>query len=191
MSRDPCFMSMVELAEGIAGGELSPIDVVDAHLERINRRNDELSAYSTVIDERARAAAREAQLAIERNEDTGPLHGVPIAIKDLFALKAGVRHTFGSTVFDDFVPDRTSPVVQRLEDAGAIIIGKTNTPEFGNRPTTDNDLVGITRNPFDTERTAGGSSGGSAAAVADGLAPAAQGSDAGGSVRIPAACCGV
>lgn len=182
---------MAELADGIASEELSPVNVVDAHLERINRRNDELSAYSTVIDEQARAAAREAQLAIERDEDTGPLHGVPIAIKDLFALKAGVRHTFGSTVFDDFVPDRTSPVVQRLEDAGAIVIGKTNTPEFGNRPTTDNDLVGITRNPFDTERTAGGSSGGSAAAVADGLAPAAQGSDAGGSVRIPAACCGV
>ena len=186
-----CFTSATDLARRIDRGDVSPLEAVDAYLERIERRNDDLCAYSTVIGERARSAARAAERAIERGEETGPLHGVPIAIKDLFAFKAGVRHTYGSTVFDDFVPDRTAPVVERLEEAGAIVLGKTNTPEFGNRPTTDNELVGTTRTPFDTDRTAGGSSGGSAAAVADGLAAAAQGSDAGGSVRIPAACCGV
>lgn len=188
---DLCFTSATDLARRIDRGDVSPLEAVDAYLERIERRNDELRAYSTVVGEQARAEARAAERAIEQGEETGPLHGVPIAIKDLFAFKAGVRHTFGSTVFKDFVPDRTAPVVERLEEAGAIVLGKTNTPEFGNRPTTDNELVGTTRTPFDTDRTAGGSSGGSAAAIADGLAAAAQGSDAGGSVRIPAACCGV
>lgn len=191
MTSELCFTSMTDIASQIDRGEISPLEAVDAYLERIDRRNDELHAYSTVIGEQARAKARGAERAIERGEATGPLHGVPIAIKDLFAFKADARHTFGSTVFEDFVPDRTAPVVERLEEAGAIVLGKTNTPEFGNRPTTDNKLVGTTRNPFDTDKTAGGSSGGSAAAVADGLAAAAQGSDAGGSVRIPAACCGV
>jgi len=191
MGSDLCFTSLTEIARRIDSGDASPVEVVDAYLERIDRRNETLRAYSTVIGEEARAEARAAENAIERGEETGPLHGVPIAIKDLFAFKKGVRHTFGSTVFEDFVPDRTSPVVERLENAGAIVLRKTNTPEFGNRPTTDNTLVGTTRTPFDIDRTAGGSSGGSAAAVADGLAAAAQGSDAGGSVRIPAACCGV
>ncbi|ELY37765.1 amidase [Natronorubrum tibetense] len=191
MVTELCFTSMTDIAKQIDRGEISPLEAVDAYLQRIEQRNDELRAYSTVIGDKARAKARAAERTIERGDETGPLHGVPIAIKDLFAYKAGVRHTFGSTVFEDFVPDRTAPVVERLEDAGAIVLGKTNTPEFGNRPTTDNELVGTTRTPFDTERTAGGSSGGSAAAVADGLAAAAQGSDAGGSVRIPAACCGV
>lgn len=191
MSADLCFTSATELARRIDRGDVSPVDAVDAYLERIDRRNGEIRAYSTVIAERARTRARVAERVIERGEDTGPLHGVPIAIKDLFAFKEGVPHTFGSTAFSDFVPDRTAPVVERLEDAGAIVLGKTNTPEFGNRPTTDNELVGTTRTPFDLDKTAGGSSGGSAAAVADGLAAAAQGSDAGGSIRIPAACCGV
>ncbi|WP_254525712.1 amidase [Natrinema caseinilyticum] len=191
MASDPCFTSLMEIARRIDSGDLSPVEVVDAYLERIDRRNETLRAYSTVVGEEARAEARAAERAVERGEETGPLHGVPIAIKDLFAFKEGVHHTFGSTVFEDFVSDRTAPVVERLEEAGAIVLGKTNTPEFGNRPTTDNDLVGTTRTPFDTDRTAGGSSGGSAAAVADGLAAAAQGSDAGGSIRIPAACCGV
>ena len=191
MTTELCFSSVIDLARRIDRGDVSPLEAVDAYLERIERRNDALHAYSTVIGERAREEARAAERALERGEETGPLHGVPIAIKDLFAFKEGVPHTFGSTVFEDFVPDRTAPVVERLEAAGAIVLGKTNTPEFGNRPTTDNELVGTTRTPFDVERTAGGSSGGSAAAVADGLAAAAQGSDAGGSVRIPAACCGV
>lgn len=191
MTTELCFSSVTDLARRIDRGDVSPLEAVNAYLERVERRNDAVHAYSTVIGERAREEARTAERAVERGEETGPLHGVPIAIKDLFAFKEGVRHTFGSTVFKDFVPDRTAPVVERLEAAGAIVLGKTNTPEFGNRPTTDNELVGTTRTPFDVGRTAGGSSGGSAAAVADGLAAAAQGSDAGGSVRIPAACCGV
>lgn len=191
MSTELCFTPLTELAQRTDRGDVSPVQVVDAYLERIEQRNDEIRAYSTVVSERARTEAQSVERSIERGDETGPLHGVPIAIKDLFAFKAGVRHTFGSTVFKDFVPDRTAPVVEHLEGAGAIVLGKTNTPEFGNRPTTDNELIGTTRTPFDTDRIAGGSSGGSAAAVADGLAPAAQGSDAGGSIRIPAACCGV
>jgi Asp-tRNA(Asn)/Glu-tRNA(Gln) amidotransferase A subunit family amidase len=191
MSSDLAFTSLTGLAERIDRGDVSPVEAVDAYLERIDRRNDDHNAYVTVLADRARSEARAAERAIERGEATGPLHGVPIAIKDLFAFKAGVPHTFGSKLFEEYVPDRTAPVVARLEDAGAIVIGKTNTPEFGNRPLTDNDLVGTTTTPFDPDRIAGGTSGGSAAAVADGLAAAAQGSDAGGSIRIPASCCGV
>jgi len=186
-----CFTSASELARRIRSGDVSPVAVVDAYLDRIESRNDEIRAYVTVLREEARDAAREAERVASREDDLGALHGVPVAIKDLFALKAGTRHTFGSTVFADFVADRDSPVVSRLEDAGAIVLGKTNTPEFGNRPVTDNELVGATGTPFDPSKTAGGTSGGSAAAVADGMAALAQGSDAGGSVRIPAACCGV
>lgn len=191
MTDDIPFASAVELAERIRAGDLSPVTVVDAYLDRIGARDDTLCAYVTVRREAAREEARAAERAVESGTPLEPLHGVPVAVKDLFAYHAGTRHTFGSRVFEAFVPERSSPVVERLEGAGAIVIGKTNTPEFGNRPTTDNDLVGTTVTPFDTRRTAGGTSGGSAAAVADGLAPLAQGSDAGGSVRIPAACCGV
>lgn len=191
MDEAVCFTPATALAARIRNGDISPVTVVDAYLDRIESRNDELRAYVTVLREEAREAAREAERVASREDDLGPLHGLPVAIKDLFALKAGTRHTFGSTVFADFVADRDSPVVSRLEDAGAIVLGKTNTPEFGNRPITDNELVGATGTPFDPTKTAGGTSGGSAAAVADGMAALAQGSDAGGSVRIPAACCGV
>jgi Asp-tRNA(Asn)/Glu-tRNA(Gln) amidotransferase A subunit family amidase len=191
MPDELCFLPATVLADRIRAGDLSPVEVVDAYLERIHDRNDELNAYVTVLDEQAREAAREAQLAVESGRDLGPLHGVPVAIKDLFAYKSGVPHTFGSTVFSEFEPDRDAPVVERLERAGAIVLGKTNTPEFGSGPVTDNRLVGATGTPFDSSKTAGGTSGGSAAAVADGLAAFAQGSDAGGSIRIPAACCGV
>ncbi|MFC7157175.1 amidase [Halomarina halobia] len=193
MAEERCFLPATELAERIASGDLSPVEVVDAYLDRIERRNDVVNAYVTITGDRARRAAREAARAVSRGDDLGPLHGVPIAIKDLFAFKAGVRHTFGSRVFAEreYVPDSDAPVVERLERAGAIVLGKTNTPEFGNRATTDNALVGTTVTPFAPGRTAGGTSGGSAAAVADGLAALAQGSDAGGSIRIPASCCGV
>jgi len=191
MSSDLTFAPATVIAERLRRGDLTPTQVVDAYLDRIARRNDRLNAYVTVRREAAREEAREAERALAAGEPVGPLHGVPVAVKDLFAYHAGTRHTYGSRVFEDYVPERSAPVVDRLEAAGAIVIGKTNTPEFGNRPTTDNDLVGTTVTPFDTDRTAGGTSGGSAAAVAGGLAPLAQGSDAGGSVRIPAACCGV
>ena len=188
---DLTFTPATVLAERIRRGDCTPTEVVDAHLDRIAAENDRLTAFVTVRREAAREEAREAERVLAAGEPVGPLHGVPIAVKDLFTYHAGTRHTYGSALFDDYVPERSAPVVERLEAAGAIVIGKTNTPEFGNRPTTDNDLVGTTVTPFDTDRTAGGTSGGSAAAVAGGLAPLAQGSDAGGSVRIPAACCGV
>ena len=191
MATDLCLRSVTELAADIRRGDVSPVEAVEAYLDRIETRNGELCAYTTVLDTAAKAKAKRAAAAVERGDETGPLHGVPVAIKDLFAPKAGVRHTYGSTVFEDNVADRTAPVVERLEAAGAIVLGKTSTPEFGNRPVTDSELVGTTVTPFDPSKVAGGTSGGSAVAVAAGMAAAAQGSDAGGSIRIPAAFCGV
>jgi aspartyl-tRNA(Asn)/glutamyl-tRNA(Gln) amidotransferase subunit A len=181
--------SAVDLARRIRTGDLSPVTLVDACLDRIDERNDRTTAFVTVLEESARERARAAAAAVERGDDPGPLHGVPVAIKDLTPV-AGVRTTYGSVPLAEHVPDRDDPSVARLRAAGAIVIGKTNTSEFGHVATTGNDLFGATANPHDPERTAGGSSGGSAAAVADGLVPIAQGTDAGGSVRIPAAACG-
>jgi len=183
--------SATELAARIRRGDLSPVSAVEDCLERIEDRDGELNAFVTVLEEPALERAREAERAVEAGEDLGPLHGVPIALKDLFDFKAGVRNTIGSTPFAEFVPESSATYVERLEAAGAIVVGKTNVPEFGHKGTTDNRLCGATSTPFDLDRNAGGSSGGSAAAVADGLVPVAQGSDAGGSIRIPAACCGV
>ncbi|MCL7417637.1 MAG: amidase [Halalkalicoccus sp.] len=190
MPTDPCRLSATEIAQSIRRGDLSPVDVVDAHLDRIGERNGDRNAFITVCDERARAAAERAQNAVDDGESLGPLHGVPVAIKDLYDV-AGVPTTYGSSVFTDNVPTEDAVLVERLKDAGAIVIGKTNTPEFGRSGTTDNRLRDPTPTPFDADRTAGGSSGGSAAAVADGLVPIAHGSDAGGSIRIPASFCGV
>jgi amidase/aspartyl-tRNA(Asn)/glutamyl-tRNA(Gln) amidotransferase subunit A len=159
-------------------------------LERIHERDQELNAFVTVLDDQARERAREAEAAVESGAELGPLHGVPLAVKDLFDFKAGVQNTMGSKPFEEFVPDESATYVERLEDAGAIIVGKTNTPEFGHKGTTDNRIQGPTSTPYDLDRNAGGSSGGSAAAVADGIVPVAQGSDGGGSIRIPASFCG-
>ncbi|MFB6170488.1 MAG: amidase [Haloarculaceae archaeon] len=186
-----CFASATDLARAVRREEVSPVAVTERYLDRIAGRNDERRAYVTVVADEARERAREIEAAVATGEEVGPLAGVPVGIKDLFALRAGTRHTFGSELFADFVPDRSAPVVERLEAAGAVVLGKTNAPEFGNRPTTDNAILGTTTTPFGEGLTAGGTSGGSAAAVADGMAALAQGSDAGGSVRIPAACCGV
>lgn len=191
MVADLCRLSAVDLTRRIRTGELSPVGVIEAHLDRIHERDEELNAFVTVLDDHAREAAREAERALQRDEELGVLHGVPVAIKDMWGLKAGVRHTFGSKLFEDFVPDETATFVERLEAEGAIVIGKTNTPEFALGAITDNRVAGRTRNPFDAGKTAGGSSGGSAAAVAAGMVPLAQGSDMGGSVRIPASFCGV
>ena len=190
MTNQLCFESAAELVDDIQSGELSPVTVVDAYLDRIAERNDAVNAYVTVTGESAREAAREAERAVERGDDLGPLHGLPVAIKDLTEVE-GVRMTFGAEPFDDHVAERDATVVERLEDAGAIVLGKTNTPEFGLKVTTDNLLAGPTSTPFEIGKNAGGSSGGSAAAVADGMAPLAEGSDAGGSVRIPSSFCGV
>lgn len=191
MHEEVCFIPAAELTRKIRGREFSPVEVVDAFLARIEERNPEINAYVTLLGDGAREAASAAERALYLGGELGPLHGVPVAIKDLSDHKAGVRSTYGSKPLAAYVPDRSVPYVERLEAAGAIILGKTNTPEFGIKGATDNLLFGPTRNPFDLEKNAGGSSGGSAAAVADGLAAVAQGTDGGGSVRIPASFCGV
>ena len=190
MSSDIAFRSAVDLAGDVRRGERSPAEVVGTFLDRIEERDGDLNAFVHVMDEEARAAAQEAERAVERGDDLGPLHGVPVAVKDLEDV-AGVPTTNGSKPLADNVPAEDGLVVRRLRDAGAILVGKTNTPEFGHKGVTDNPLFGPTSTPFDPSRNAGGSSGGSAAAVADGLVPLAQGSDGGGSVRIPSAWCGV
>lgn len=189
---DP-FAPMAALAEEIREGEVTAVGAVEAYLAAIDVRDDEIHAYVTVTGESAREAAREADRALDAGETVGQLHGVPVALKDLRDRKAGVPHSFGSALVGEsgYVADRTSAAVARLEDAGAIVLGKTNTPEFGHKGTTDNPYVGATASPVDPEHNAGGSSGGSAAAVAAGMAAAATGSDSGGSIRIPAAACGV
>ena len=184
------WLSAAELASRVRAGDLSPVEVVDAFLSRIERRNPDTNAYVTVCADRARKDAARAERAVEEGEELGPLHGVPVAIKDMNRV-AGVRTTFGSNAFADHVPDESDTAVRRLEDAGAIVLGKTNTPEFGRKTVTDNPLFGATSNPWDLSRTTGGSSGGNAAALADGLAPIALGGDAAGSLRIPASACGV
>jgi len=188
---DICEQPATWLASEIRAGRISATDAVEAYLNQIDAENDDLNAYITVIEESAREAAREADAAVDRSEELGVLHGVPIALKDLGAMKKGVRHTFGSKLFAEFEAPRSSIIVDRLEAAGAIVLGKTNTPELGHSAITTNKLVGSTASPVDRSLNAGGSSGGSAAAVGGGLAALATGSDAGGSIRIPAACCGV
>ena len=191
MAEELCFTPATELAFRIRRRDLSPVEVVDAFLERIEDRNGRINAYVTILDEEARKKAQEAERLLGSGRPLGPLHGVPVAIKDLFDFKAGVRNTFGSKPLADFVPRQSVTYVERLEEAGAIVLGKSNTPEFGHKGATDNLLFGPTSTPFAPGKNAGGSSGGSAAAVADGLAAIAQGTDSGGSIRIPASFCGV
>ncbi len=159
-------LSAAETARRVGDRSLSPVEVVDACLERIERSNSELNAFVTVLHARARGQAAAAERAVLAGEPLGPLHGVPVAVKDLSDHMAGVRNTYGSLPLKDHVAQQTSVHIARLERAGAIIIGKSNTPEFGHKGVTDNLVVGPTRNPFDTTQNAGGSSGGSAAAVA-------------------------
>ena len=178
------------LATLIRRRELSAAEVVRAHLERIDAVNPELNAIVTLDREGALAAADEADRLLSRGGPTGPLHGLPIAVKDLEDT-AGMRTTYGSPLFRDHVPAADTLLVTRLRSAGAIIIGKTNTPEFGAGSQTFNAVFGATRNPYDRSRTPGGSSGGAAAVVASGMLPLADASDLGGSVRNPAAFCGL
>lgn len=184
-------MDATELSQRLRKRELTAVEATRAALECVERFNPAVNAMVTTLADGALASAEAADKAAADGRWMGPLHGVPVAIKDLFDFKAGVRNTFGCPATAGFVPEKTSSHIRVLEEAGAIVIGKTNTPEFGHKGTTDNRLFGPTSTPFDTSRNAGGSSGGSAAAVAVGMAPLAQGSDAGGSIRIPAAWCGV
>ena len=170
--------------------EVSAAEVMDAHLSRIARLNPELNAIVTLLADRARVGAEEADEALARGDVVGPLHGLPIAHKDLFPTK-GIRTTFGSKVFEDFVPDEDALIVRRLRRAGAITIGKTNTPEFGAGSQTFNQVFGATKNPYDPGKTCGGSSGGAAVSLAAGMLPIADGSDLGGSLRNPAGFCNV
>lgn len=186
------YVSAAELAARIRERELSPVEVVDTAIERIEARNARLNAFVYLGFEDARRAAADAERAVTAGDDLPPLHGVPTAIKDLFDFKPGWPTTFGGIrALADFRPDFHCLFAERIERAGAIILGKTNSPTMGLRGTCDNYMFGPTRNPFDLSRNSGGSSGGSAAAVADGLVPLAEGTDGGGSIRIPAAWCGV
>src|SRR3954470_21823213 len=181
-------LTALEQGAGIRSGEVSPTDLVDHYLDRVDRLSDQVGAFVTVTDELARAQAKLASASV--GDDSSPLYGVPTAIKDLNAT-AGVPTTFGSATMRGHVPDVSDEVVLRVERAGFISLGKTSTPEFGSPCYTEPDIAPPSRTPWDLERMAGGSSGGAAAAVAAGLVPVAQGSDGGGSIRIPASCCGL
>jgi aspartyl-tRNA(Asn)/glutamyl-tRNA(Gln) amidotransferase subunit A len=185
-----CYLPASELVAAIKAKKVSPVEVIAAVLARAERLNPRLNAFCTLTAEAARSAAKEAEAAVMRGDGLGSLHGVPVSIKDLVATK-GVRTTYGSKLYEHFIPDEDAPVVERLQQAGAIILGKTNTPEFGHKGVTDNPVFGLSRNPWSLDHTPGGSSGGGAAAVAAGMGPLAIGTDGGGSIRIPCSCCGI
>jgi amidase len=178
------------MARRIRAKELSAREVMAAHLDRIAEINPRVNAIVTLVADRAMAEAREADEKLARGDAVGPLHGLPVAHKDL-QLTNGIRTTFGSPIFEHFVPDRDSLIVERLRAAGAITIGKTNTPEFGAGSQTFNPVFGATLNPYDETKTCGGSSGGAAVALACAMLPIADGTDMGGSLRNPASFCGV
>ena len=187
---DLAYTPATDLVASIRSKALSPVDVTRAVLERIEQVNPKINAFCTVTADTALAAARAAEAAVMKGERLGPLHGVPVSIKDLTPTK-GIRTTWGSKIFEHHVPDEDALYVTRLKEAGAIVVGKTNTPEFGAGGNTFNAVFGATRNPWNTALTCGGSSGGAAVALATGMGPLAQGSDLGGSLRTPAAFCGV
>jgi len=183
-SKEFAFMDATAQAELVRRKEVKSVELVDAAIERIERLNPALNAVITPMYEQAREAAKGTL-------PEGPFRGVPFLLKDLVASYAGVRMAWGSAFLRDFVPDHDSELVARLKRAGLVIVGKTNTPELGILPTTEPMLFGATRNPWDLGRTTGGSSGGSAAAVAAGMVAVAHANDGGGSIRIPASCCGI
>ncbi|QCI67757.1 amidase [Phreatobacter stygius] len=187
---DLLFMSATSAAALIRARKLSPVDYVEAVLGAIARQQPRLNAFVTVTAAEARADAKRAEQAVAAGEPLGPLHGVPVSIKDLVDV-SGVPTKHGSAIFQDNIAREDDVLVARLKAAGAIVIGKSTTPEFGNKGLTDSPSHGITRNPWNLGRTSGGSSGGAAAAVAAGLGPIGLGTDGAGSVRGPAACCGV
>jgi Asp-tRNA(Asn)/Glu-tRNA(Gln) amidotransferase A subunit family amidase len=190
MDSELCFAPATELIKKIAAKEVSIVELTEMFYQRIEGFNPKLNAYLALCPDQALAEARQAQEAVQKGEPLGPLHGIPISVKDL-ELTRGIPTTLGSVVFRDRVPDFDSVVVERVRQAGAIILGKTNTPEFGQSGTTENKLGDACRNPWNLERTPGGSSGGAAAALASGLCALATGSDGGGSIRIPASFSGV
>lgn len=185
-----CFTPAVHLAAAVRRREISPVEIIDAVLQRVEQINPLLNAFTVVLADEARAAAQQAEQAVMDGKDVGPLHGVPFTIKDLTPTR-GVRTTMGSKAMAEYIPEESGALVDRLIDAGGIFFGKTTTPEMGNKGVTESPLSGTTNNPWKTTYTAGGSSGGAAASVASGMGPIAEGSDGGGSIRIPSSCCGV
>ena len=187
---DICFLTAIEMAALIRRKKLSAREVMDAHLKQIERVNPKVNAIVTLLADQARDNARKADEAQAHGVELGPLHGLPVAHKDLVET-AGIRTTFGSPIFKDNVPKQDDILVERVKRAGAIAVGKTNTPEFGAGSQTFNAVFGATRNPYDLTKTCGGSSGGAAVSLACGMIPIADGSDSGGSLRNPAAFCSV
>jgi len=189
-SNDLCSHQATDLMHFIRTRQVSIEEVLSAHLKQIDRINPVLNAICTLVSEQAIAIARKMDLSYSNGKAPGPLWGLPIAIKDL-TLTKGIRTTFGSPIYKDFIPEQDALYVERLKNAGAIIIGKTNAPEFGAGSHTFNKVFGITRNPYNPDFTCGGSSGGAAVSLATGMLPLADGSDMGGSLRNPAAYCNV
>lgn len=193
MTDDLCFTPATELRRMLQSRQVSATELMTATISRIERRNPLINAFNLVRFDEALAEAKEADSRLAAGRSVGPLHGLPMCLKDLYEDKAGVRTSMGAPSFAHYVPAVSSTYVQRLEDAGAIVVGKTNVPEFGADPAAavaDNSTFGATISPLAPGRSSGGSSGGSAAAVVDGMAALAQGSDGGGSLRIPASLCG-
>ena len=178
------FMTAVELAQRIRSKEISCVEVMQAHLTQIDRVNPKVNAIVTYHPEQALEGAKAADAALQQGDDVGALHGLPVAHKDLVDT-AGVRTTYGSPIYADHIPQQDALMVERLKRAGAISVGKTNTPEFGAGSQTFNEVFGATLNPYDLSKTCGGSSGGAAVALACGMTPIADGSDLGGSLRNP------
>jgi amidase len=187
---DLCFLKATELADLIGTRQISACELMETHLAQIDRVNSRVSAIVTLLPEEAMEQAKAADERQARGDTLGPLHGLPIAHKDLVLTK-GIRTTFGSPIYEKFVPDEDALIVERLKKAGAITIGKTNVPEFGAGSQTFNPVFGATLNPYDTTKTCGGSSGGAAVTLACGMLPIADGSDTGGSLRNPASFCNV
>lgn len=185
-----CFMSAFNMREAIKTQELTSQDITETIIERIEKINPTINAYCTPTFDLARDMANKADLAVKKGEKLGLLHGIPTSIKDLVMMK-GIRTTFGSKLYENFIPEQDEEVIIRLKNAGSVILGKTNTPEFGHVTVTFNLIFGETKNPWNTERTTGGSSGGAGAAVASGVSPLALGSDGGGSIRVPSCLCGI
>jgi amidase len=185
-----CFMSAMEMARQIREKKLSAREALAAHLKQIERVNPKVNAIVSLVADMAADAAAKADEMQARHEKLGPLHGLPVAHKDLLETR-GIRTTFGSPLYKDYVPTEDDIVVERMRLAGAIIVGKTNVPEFGAGSQTFNKVFGATRNPYDLTKTCGGSSGGAAVSLACGLVPVVSGTDTGGSLRNPAAFCNV
>jgi len=185
-----CFTPATELARMIREKEVSPVGVVETFLKRIEEVNPRVNAFCTLTAETAKEEAKRAEKAVMNGEPLGPLHGVPFSIKDLIYTK-GVKTMRGSKIYENFMPAEDAPLVSRLKNAGGIMMGKTATPEFGHKGMTDSSVTGVTRNPWNTDLTPGGSSGGAGAQVAAGMTPLAVGTDGGGSIRIPSSFSGI